>query len=156
MSENKDTELAGAPGAVTIGDKTYLCNQHTRATAFACYERSLKEAKRLYNPFRVLQERTKDLEISAADKSALLLQVQAIPPLDSYVELAGECMRSCEGVAFEFWLLAKPNHPELTLEESRTAITESNRVDVLCQLDSVSGANHVTRTLESAGFFLHP
>ena len=146
--------LAGAPGTVEVKGKTYLVDKTNTAQIFAFYEWALKVARKTYNPFRDVCDSLQGLPVSEEQKHALLLQAHSVKFSGDVPNSAlTDALRSCAGVAFQFWILTRKHHPELTLEAANGMIDENNRIDVYADLDEASGANTINKALISAGFF---
>lgn len=71
-------------------------------------------------------------------------QVAGGPTLDA-AAILGEMMEP-ETLAFMIWLLARPNHPDLRLEDVRPHISERNADVVFAELNEASGMSALGET----------
>lgn len=150
--------IVSAPGTINLGDTTYLIAKPTESDTFAVFQYARKQAAKHYNPIREAMEAIKDLDCTEAQRTAILLQahrVQASREVPS--EVISDFLMSARGAAFFFWILARKNHAELTLEKAEKLITEDNATSVFAELDEASGVRMIHRGFEAAGsFFVHP
>jgi hypothetical protein len=126
---------AGANGAVTLGDATYLVAQPTKADFIALGKMLRKEwhAKNC-RPLAAIADELEGLPPDLREfaiKAAVGIKAKASAP-DSGALSA--LIAEPEGCAAWVWILTRKTSPGLTLEQLRTIITEQNVNDVCVEL----------------------
>jgi hypothetical protein len=154
LTEQEKTEvLANAPRTIVLDGHTWLIERHTTASVFAVYEWAVERA-RAWNPFREVLDALAGLPVTPEQTQALLVQAARIKAAGEVpADQVTRCLRTREGVAFQFWILARGECPSLTYERALSMITDENRIDAYVKLDEASGANQLNKAMISAGFF---
>ena len=158
MSEDTTNEATvSAPGTINLSGKTWLVEKPTEKDVFAVFMFAKKEAKRHYNPIRETLDALAGLTASEDAKTAVILQAHRVQVSGEVPEDAiSDVLMGPKGCAFYAWILIRKSHPEVTLEQLQTLITEDNSVIVFAELDEASGANMIHRGFEESGFFPRP
>jgi len=152
------TDLVSPPSTISLGGTTYLISAPTEKEVFAVLQYAKKHAARHYNPIRDTMDAIKDLACTEEQRTALIMQAQRVQ-LSKEIpsDIVSEFVMSPKGCAFYFWVLARKQHPALTLEQSEALINEDNSVLVWADLDEASGVNMIHSTMgESIPFFHRP
>ena len=154
--ENPNTAIVSAPNTISLGGITYLISPPTEKDTFAVFQNAKKQALKLYNPIREAMDVLKDIPCTEDQRTAILLQAHRVQAAKEIpVDTVSEYLMSAKGAAFYFWILARKNHPELTLEKAEGLITEDTAVSVWADLDEASGVNLIHNSIEASGFFPH-
>lgn len=137
---------ASGPGTIELGGKTYLVSKPTDSDIASIGDYVRKQAKKIYNPVKSLLEDLKDLPKDLQEvalKEAIRLKNDGEPPEQLLVDI----MTSPLGARFLAYMLIRKNHPEVTLKDFETLITDDNCMEVYVDLDHASGMDKVKKGL---------
>lgn len=134
-----DQNIAGAPGTINLGGRTFLVAQPTdsdmRAIAAFLQKHALSPVAALeadpdfkYLPPEMQEEKRRD---------AALLKFKQGTPFDGPSAL--QALTGLEGTRFVAWILCRKREPTLTLEQVAGLITEANYLAAAVELDVASG-----------------
>lgn len=128
-------QLAGAPGNLTLGGKSYAIAQPTpedMGTIGAYLQRFAK------SPVQALQD-DPDFQFLDPEEQAALRKEKARAKFKSGVPYDPDdfmrVLTRVECVRFMFWLLARKGQPGLTLEDTHALITDANAAEIFVELD---------------------
>ena len=155
MSEaNQNEKLASAPGTINLGGRTLLISKWTPADLYAAQDYARQAVRKSYNPFQEVAAAIDGLDLKEELRAQLYLQAHRVKVSGQIPdEAVDDFLKTCEGLAFQIFLLTRRNEPGLALESIRAWIGEGNRVDVFCALDEASGANLIARATADHPFF---
>jgi len=136
-SAEVNENVAGAQGTVVIDGKTYLIDQVTDQ-AMATLHRHLRKTMKsplaaIMDSLRGLPEELQKIAVAEAVK------LQANGGAEGNSAFYHDQMLSPNGCGFLFWILAKRNHPELTLEKCVELVAKSTPEMVMTELATASG-----------------
>jgi hypothetical protein len=139
--QEKNTEAAAPTRPIVIGGQTYLCSQptlSTNASIGAFIQRRVAKVTPLASlvndpAFKLLPAAA---QVAVATEAAKA-QVSGARPLDAATW--NEQLQDPDVLAFAAWLLCRPNHPGLKLEDLKAHITADNAADVFADLSASSG-----------------
>ena len=149
MAKTTRSELAhGAPGPLTIGDRTFLVSPPSLRDLQTI--RSWVK-KQLPTP---LQAAIRDLAGLPVELREVAIR-EAVKANPGGADVTGEAMRehliSAPGCRFMTWVLCKKEQPDLTLKELEPLITEDNAADVFVALDEAAGLSALGKEQSPTG-----
>jgi hypothetical protein len=132
---------AGAPGPLVLGGRTYLVSQPSIAQT-ATLSSVLRKRARKDTPLGRVVNDPAFAKLSAQAQTACAVEVAklqgsgavAADPFDLVDEMLDPATLS-----FAVWLLARPNHDGLTLEEVQPHVNEGNAAEVFVALSEATG-----------------
>jgi|694.fasta_scaffold127184_2 hypothetical protein len=133
MNEN----VAGAQGSVVFSGITYLIDQVTDKHIATLHKHLRRHLK---SPLASIVDSLAGLPLEL-QKTAIqeAVQLQANGGAEGNEAFFRDGMQSAEGCGFLFWLLAKKNHPDLSLERCVAIINENNPEVALGEIAEASG-----------------
>jgi|GEM_PF-535179 len=143
--ENAKTNeaVAGAQGSFAIAGKTYLIDQVTDQTIATLHKHLRKTLK---SPLASIMESLKGMP-EELQKSAIseAVKLQANGGVEGNAIFFRDQMLSANGCGFLFWMLARKNHPELTLEKCYELVNQQESiVSVMEELSVACGMEQLT------------
>lgn len=140
--DSKSRDALAPPKAVSLGGHDWYLSPLTPGDFGELWEhlRSLAIAD-VQSPLAAIAEDLKGLD--PADRAAAIREAVALKAGARFVEPAREAVSAkaltLDGVRFNFWLAARPLHPELTRERAAELVDEPNRHRVMAALMETNG-----------------
>lgn len=136
LSTEMNEDVAGAQGSVVFAGVTYLIDQVTDKHIATLHKHLRKHMK---SPLAAIVDSLNGLPIEL-QKAAIseAVQLQANGGAEGNNAFFRDGMQSANGCGFLFWLLAKKNHPEISLEKCVAVVADNPEV-ALGELAEASG-----------------
>lgn len=136
--------VAGALGSFELGGKTFLVDQVTDQTIATLHKHLRKTMK---SPLASIMESLKGLPEELQKVAvAEAVKLQANGGVEGNAVFFRDQMLSANGTGFLFWLLAKKNHPDLTLEKAMELVNKADSVmAVMEELSKACGMDQLTK-----------